>query len=80
MIFHENRLLADDSYENHTLFFSKIGKDVSKFVVCCSCDWLNKVKISIILECKIVNIFLSNAFELAFVLGCCKEPSIRWFF
>ena len=23
----------------HTLFFSKIGKDVAKFVVCCSRDW-----------------------------------------
>ena len=23
----------------HTLFFSKIKKDVGKFVVCCSCDW-----------------------------------------
>ena len=22
----------------HTLFFSKIKKDVAKFVVCCSCD------------------------------------------
>ena len=39
MIFHENRLLADDSHEISYLIFSKIGKDVSKFVVCCSCDW-----------------------------------------
>ena len=23
----------------YTLFLSKIGKDVSKFVVCCSRDW-----------------------------------------
>ena len=23
----------------HTLFLLKIGKDVAKFVVCCSCDW-----------------------------------------
>ena len=23
----------------HTLFFSKISKDLSKFVVCCSRDW-----------------------------------------
>ena len=23
----------------HTLFFSKIRKDVTKFVVYCSCDW-----------------------------------------
>ena len=23
----------------HTLIFSKIGKDVAKFVVCCICDW-----------------------------------------
>ena len=39
MIFHENRLLADDSHEIAYLFFSKIGKDVAKFVVCCSRDW-----------------------------------------
>ena len=24
--------------KRHTLFFLKIGKDVAKFVVCCSCD------------------------------------------
>ena len=23
----------------HTLFFLKIGEDVAKFIVCCSCDW-----------------------------------------
>ena len=29
----------------HTLFFSKIRKEVKHFVVCCSCDWrFNKVK------------------------------------
>ena len=40
MIFHENRLLADDSHEiSYLVFFSKIKKDVGKFVVCCSCDW-----------------------------------------
>ena len=31
MIFHENRLLADDSHELSYLFISKIGKDVAKF-------------------------------------------------
>ena len=30
----------------HTLFFSKIGKDVAKFVVCCSCDWRFKSKVT----------------------------------
>ena len=34
MIFHENRLPADDSP-----YFSKIRKDVAKFVICCSGDW-----------------------------------------
>ena len=29
MIFHENRLLPDDSHEVSYLFFSKIGKDVA---------------------------------------------------
>ena len=42
MIFHENRLLADDSHEISYLIFSKIGKDVAKFVVSCSCDWRSK--------------------------------------
>ena len=45
MIFHENRLLADDLVKYHTLFFLKIGKDVSKFVVCCSRDWRFKGKL-----------------------------------
>ena len=39
MIFHENRLLADDSPEISQLIFVKIKKDVAKFVVCCSRDW-----------------------------------------
>ena len=40
MIFHGNRLLADDSHEtSYLIFFRKFGKDVSKFVVRCSCDW-----------------------------------------
>ena len=35
-----NCLLADDSYEiSYFIFSSKIGKDVVKFVVCCSCNW-----------------------------------------
>ena len=43
-ILHENRLLADDSHEISylifvTLFFSKIQKNVAKFVVWCSRDW-----------------------------------------
>ena len=28
----------------HTFFFSKIGEDVAKFVVCCSRDWRLRVK------------------------------------
>ena len=32
-------LLADDSQEISCLIFSKIVKDVAKYVVCCSCDW-----------------------------------------
>ena len=40
MVFHENRLLADDSNViSYLIFVKKIGKDVAKFVVCCSCDW-----------------------------------------
>ena len=38
MIFHENRLLADDSHEISYLIFSNIRKDVAEFVVCCSRD------------------------------------------
>ena len=39
MIFHENRLLADDSHEISYLILSKIRKDCGKFVDCCSRDW-----------------------------------------
>ena len=39
MIFHEDCLLADNSLEIPFLIFSKIRKDVGKFVVCSSCDW-----------------------------------------
>ena len=39
MIFHENCLLADNSHAISSLIFSKIKKDVAKFVVCCSRDW-----------------------------------------
>ena len=39
MIFHENRLLADSHEISCLIFFSKIRKDVAKFVVCCSRDW-----------------------------------------
>ena len=38
MKFLENRLLADISQEIN-LIFSKMRKDDTKFVVCCSCDW-----------------------------------------
>ena len=38
MLFHENRLLADDSHEIYYLIFFEISKDVAKFVVCCSRD------------------------------------------
>ena len=34
MVFHENRLLADDSHEiSFPFFLSKIRKDVAKFVM-----------------------------------------------
>ena len=33
---HDNRLPADDSHVISYLTFSKIKKDVAKFVVCCS--------------------------------------------
>ena len=43
MIFDENRLPADDSHEISYLIFSKIWKDIVKFVVCYSCDWHFKI-------------------------------------
>ena len=39
MMFHENRLLADDSHEISYLISSKIRKNITKLVVCCSRDW-----------------------------------------
>ena len=43
-MFHKNRLLADDSHEISCLIFSKIRKNITKFVVRCSCDWRFKGK------------------------------------
>ena len=43
MIFHENRLLADDAHEiSFLIVLSKIRKDAAKCVVCCSHDWCFK--------------------------------------
>ena len=47
MIFHQNRLLADDSYEISYLIFLKIRKYVAKFAGCCSRDWHLKMISSI---------------------------------
>ena len=44
MIFHENRVLADDSHEITCLIFSKIEKDVTNNVVCCCFTWRFKGK------------------------------------
>ena len=38
-MFHENRLLADDSHEISYLIISKNKKDVKKIVGRCSRDW-----------------------------------------
>ena len=39
MLFHENRLLADDSHEISYLFFVQNWENVLKFVIYCSRDW-----------------------------------------
>ena len=39
ILFHEICLLATILMKYHTLFFSKIKKDIAKFVFCCSHDW-----------------------------------------
>ena len=58
MIFHENRLLAEDSHEIPYLIFLKIKKYVAKFVVCFSPDWrLKKNESYDIFEKKIETIF-----------------------
>ena len=48
MIFHENRLLADDSHDISYLIFVENWENISKFVVCCSRDWCFKDKIYIL--------------------------------
>ena len=54
MIFHENCLPADDSHEiSFLIFFSKIRKDVAKFVVCCSHDF--KFQFFLLFFSKITN-------------------------
>ena len=45
MIFHGNRLLADDSHVIPYLIFVVNRKGVAKFVVCCSRDWRFKDQI-----------------------------------
>ena len=42
MVFHENRMPAAILMKYQTFFFLKTGKDVAKFVVCCSRDWCIK--------------------------------------
>ena len=44
MMFHGNRLLADDSHEISCLIFSKIRNKFTKFVVCCSLIGALRVK------------------------------------
>ena len=44
MIFHKNRLPADDSHVIPYLIFSKTRKDVAQYIVCCSRDRLLKGK------------------------------------
>ena len=44
MIFHENRLLTDDSHEIY-LFLLKTSKDVAKFVVCSVVIGALKIKV-----------------------------------
>ena len=46
MVFHENRLLPEGSQDISYQIFSKIRKDVAKFVVCCiriSCFSVNNI-------------------------------------
>ena len=57
MIFHESRLLADDSHVISYLISVEIGKDVSKFAVYCSCDWRFKETRSVTM-----NIFRKKSF------------------
>ena len=67
MIFHETRLLADHSHETSYLIFSKIGKDVTKLVVCCSCDWRfkgYKIKWIVLVQCKQDETFNLNCIHL----------------
>ena len=39
MLFHENRLPADDTHEISYLILVENTENVAKFVVCCSRDW-----------------------------------------
>ena len=83
MIFHENRLLADDSYEVSFLIFSKIRKDVAKFVVCCSSDWRFKSGWRGVPDCVLANsdkayeILRSVAIQLG--LHCLQKIQLRGF-
>ena len=59
-MFHENRLLADDSHNISCLIYSKIRKNITKFAVCYSCDWCFKGKFTIALLLFLVCLFLQS--------------------
>ena len=61
MIFHENRLLADDSHEISYLIFDKTRKDVAKSVACCSRDW--RFNLHVFFFCHLHFFFKNNVFE-----------------
>ena len=91
MIFHENRLVDDDSHEisyfiffenRGTLFFSTIGEHVEKFVFCCSRDCHFKGKLFacwVILHafCCLL-IFFQNQCFLKFISGLTLECQTVW--
>ena len=68
MIFHENHLLADNYHVlSYFIFLLKIGKDVAKFVVCCSCNWRLKAALSITFDLFILEImfqFFKNSIKM----------------
>ena len=50
MISHMNHLLADDSREIHTLFFSKIRKYVAKFVLSSAAVDIDALRVNCVLD------------------------------
>ena len=58
----------------HSLFLSKARKDVTKFVVCCSCDWRFKGLVQFIKQTWKSTYPKATVLLLYLIINGCKIP------